>query len=428
MKLKSVIGIGCLISFMLCVMAVSLFVGAIILRGMFFGAPHHRGMCADIDLERVREAELDLKKGKAKEALVALAPVEVLTSNRGCEITLIRAAACCMLEGNCKRVRDVTEAGRFTAMIQSCAELYDKLILYCDYTARHGSPSAAAALIDCAMYLDEWISPRCDLQLLQAQYCLQGGEKKKAAALCQRLWDDGQANNWNWSYVNKNAEFRKILKALKEQSGESDEKWLMAREITNFPENCYIYLQPLGDVDMKLLQDVRAKVQDFFGTATKILPPIPLTHRERSYSLRESKYNANDMCPDMIRGLRVPADAFSVVLITGEKIGTPDIGWIYSESSKNRHLVSYNTWLEWEHHWQVVVLSNVVVSDISSQLDLNGFFPCVTAKSGNNDAMRRVKFAYSPAIQEKYRSLDLRAAKEASIENYKEWGAIIVQP
>ena len=239
---------------------------------------------------------------------------------------------------------------------------------------------------------------------------------------------DGRENNWNWSYVDKDSEFKTTLLALKEQAGESDEKWLKAREIASFPTNCFIYLQPLGTVDTKLLEEVRAKVQDFFGTDTKILPPMPLSKRERSYMPSEGKYDADHLRPDMIRRLKVPSNAFSVVMITNEKIGTEDFGWIYSQSTENRHLISYHIWRElgWEHHWQTVVLSNVVVSDISRQLNLNGTFPCVSASSGNCDAMRRVKFAYSPSIQEKYRIVDLTAAKNESIKQYKEWGATII--
>lgn len=423
MTLKHV-GIGVLVLLALCFSAFSFYVGALTLKYMFFGVPHQR----DLDLECVHEAERDLAAGKAKDALVTLAPIEVINSNRGCYITLIRAAACCMVDGNCKRVLDDTDYGAFTCLIHSSDELYEKLVRYCDYTSRHGSPQAAAALIDGAMYLDLWLSPRCDLQLLQAQYCLQGGDVKRAAALCQRLWDDGEANNWNWSYVDNDSEFKKILLGLKKLAGASDEKWLTAKEITNFPENCSIYLQPLGDVNMKLLEDVRAKVRDFFGARTVILPPMPLSQQERSYMASDGKYDADHLRPDMLRRLRVPADAFSVVMITKEKIGTHSIGWIFSQSTKNGHLISYHTWLDWEHHWQVVVLSNVVVSDISRQLNLSGTFPCVTASSGNVDSMRRVKFAYSPEIQEKYRAIDLTAAKAKSTEDYKEWGATVLAP
>jgi len=430
MKTSTVIGLGILALLGMCMITVAVVIGGLFLHNYLrFYHREQRVVEHDrVDLTRLNEAERAIRKGKGQEALVALAPLEVIDSNRGCMITLIRASALCMTEGTCSSVRDQIEFGKFTGLIHGCDELYRKLLSYSAYTSRYASPKAAAELIDLAMYADSWLSPRCDLQLVQAEYCLRGGEKKKAAALCQRLWDDGHENNWKWSYVTNNAAFKTKLTELKREAGESDERWLQAKELQDFPANCTIYLQPLGNVDMKLLEPVRANVQSFFGASTKILPMIPLTHRERSYMPQEAKYDADHLRPDTIRNLRVPSDAFSVVLITGEKIGTLHIEWIYAQSSENRHLVSYYIWNKWELHWQIVVLSNVVVSNLSRQLGLEGTFPCVSTSSGNMDTMRRVKFAYAPEIQEKYRSLDLLAAQKRSIEDFKAWGATIVDP
>lgn len=430
MKAKVAFGIGILVFVAVCFSAASLYVSTRVVLNLMIASSRraHTTTPDDLDLARIHEAERDVRNGKGKEALVALAPLEVLNSNRGCMITLIRGAACCMTEGNCQRIQAESDAGQFTGMLFGCDELYQKLLLYCSHAARNGSPSAAANLIELAKYLDSWISPRCDLQLLQAEYYLKGGDKREAAVLCQRLWDDGEENSWNWSDVDDDQRFKLKLASLKEKAGASDEKWLMAREIRDFPTNSSFYLQPLGDVDANVIEEVRANVQSFFGAPAKVLTAMPLTHRERSFMVQEGRYDADHLRPDMIGKLRVPADAFSVVLITGEKMGTEHIGWIYSQSSENRHLISSFMWRDWHRHWQVVTLSRAVVSAISNQLNLRGTFPCVTTGSGDYDAIRRAKFAYSPEIQEKYRAVDLLAAKSKSIEDYKAWGATIVDP
>lgn len=430
MKTSTAIGLGVLALVGTCILGVVILFGSLFVRNFIvnFYRVQQSAKLDSIDLRRIHEAETAIRHGKGNEALTAIAPLDVLGSNRGCLITLIRASAICMTEGSCSNVFHAIEYGRFTTRIHNSDELHEKLLSYCAATSRYASPKAAAELIDLAMHMDSWLSPHCDLQLVQAEYCLLAGDKRRAANLCQQLWDDGAANNWNWSYVDDDGAFRKKLSSLKAQAGESDERWRTAVEIKAFPTNFTIYLQPLGHVDTKLLDAVCTNVSTFFGARTVVRPTIRLTHLERSYLPREDKYDADHLRPDMIGQLRIPANAFSVVLITGEKIGTPHIGWIYAQSAESRHLISYHVWREWELHWQIVVLSNVIVSCLSHQLDLFGTYPCVSTSSGDMDAMRRVKFAYSPAIQEKYRMIDLATAKDKAIDDYKAWGSTITSP
>lgn len=380
----------------------------------------------DPELLRIEAAERYLKRGKAREALDILAPVKVLDSNRGFNVTLIRAAACCMLEGNCRRVLDATEPGRFTCLMHSCKELEENLLRYCAHTAKHGSPQAAAELVRAAMSLDRWMSPRCDLMMLEAEYRFQGGDRKGAASLCQSIWDDGTANNWKWINVADNNALRRRLTSLREKVGPGEERWLTGREVRPFPPGCRIYLQPLGESDAKLMADVCERVEAFFGAKAGVLPALPLSKRDPSYLPATDAFNADRLRPEALKRLRVPEDALAVVMVTRERIGTPHIPWIISQSDGNGHLISTCKWREWSHYWQLMALGKCVISLVSRQLGLRGYYPCVTSGMGHADVMRRVKFAYAPDIQEAYRALDLEAAQRRSVEAYREGGAEIV--
>lgn len=377
----------------------------------------------DVEIEHVRAAERHLKEGRPQEALDELTCTKVLYTYRGCYITLIRCAAHCMLDGNCDQVVSQYKPGDFTTMIHDCSELKDKLLRYCEAIKRYRGSGEAAELLDAALTFDAWLSPCSDLQLARAQYRFEGGDSLQAANLCQRLWDDGKENSWNWSYVKDDRSFKEQLQELRIKAGEGSEKWLKAREIRAFPQGRVIYLQPLGEMSDYVVQNVRARVEDFFGVATTNLPALRLTHREKSYQRAKKRYDAQDLMAGTLKRMQIPTNAFAVVMITKEMMGTPGHGWIYSTSGDVEHLISSYPWSDWNPHWQVVTIGNVAISDVSRQMGLGGLFPCITCSSGNSDAMRRVKFAYSPATQEEYRALDLEAQGKRSDDASRKLGA-----
>lgn len=319
------------------------------------------------------------------------------------------------------------EAGEFEVMgTMTHFQLSELLGRYLELLAKNKGPGAAVAFINESMRKDAWLSPRTDIQFLLAKYSLAAGDRAGAALLCQRLWDEGKANNWSWYYVDNNATFKKQLEELKAQAGESDEKWLKACEVKPFPAACALYIQPLGTLDTNLLEQTRASVQEFFGARTEILPVIELTKDEPSYIKESNKYDAARLLPDTLKRLKVPADALAVAMVTRENICADGYAWIYSRRVKNGILCSCFVWLKQNQKVRQICLRNSVIGNISNTLALKGRFPCITASTGDATSSLKMKVAFCADVQEKYKALDLSEEQLKSLELFKAAGATIV--
>lgn len=380
----------------------------------------------DVEIGYVYKAEKSLLEGQPRAALEQLTHTKVLRTYRGCYITLIRCSAYCMIEGNCKDVIGEADVTDFTTMIHDCPDLKDKLLRYCKAIKRYRGAGAAAELMDAALLFDGWLSPCSDLQLARAQYRFEGGDSPQAANLCQRLWDDGSSNSWDWSYVDDDRAFKSRLQALRDKVGEGREQWLKGREIRPFPQRYSIYLQPLGTIGSNTVQGVRERIEDFFGAKTTVLPTLPLTHQEWYYQKDRSRYDAAFLLEEMAKLTQVPDDAFAVVMITQDKMGASSHGWIYSTSDANLHLISSYPWSSWSRPSQVVTIGNAAISDIIHQLNIRGLFPCISCSSGDTDAKRRVRLGFSPEVQGQYRACNLEVVGRISVEGLRKRGILVV--
>jgi hypothetical protein len=305
-------------------------------------------------------------------------------------------------------------------------QMRELLTRFIDLLAARKGPQAAVAYLNRSMREDYWLSTHADSQLQLAQYTLATGDRSGAAALCQRLWDVGEAGAWSWKGVVDNEVFKKRLEELKARAGASDEKWLKACEVNPFPTTCTLYIQPLGTVDMGLIEQVRAGVHEFFGARTVILPPLELSKDEPSFNKEGNTFDATRLLPDTVRKLKVPADALAVAMVTKEHLCTPDLIWINFRYEKKGVLCSYFVWAQRSPTDRAICLRNSVISSISGTLELQGRFPCITAGTGDAGSSLRMKFAFCPEVQARYRTLDLAAEQRKAIEQYRRSGATIV--
>jgi hypothetical protein len=353
-------------------------------------------------------------EGQAREALACIA-----SCRPSCRVLKTRAKAY-------RRINDNAE--EFAALERLPAnQMGDLLPRFIDLLASRKGAQAAVEYINHCMRDDHWLSAHADIELQLAQYTLAAGDKKSAAAICQRLWDVGESNVWSWKGVGDSRVFKKRLEEVRAQTGASEERWLKACEVQPFPARHALYIQPLGAVDMKLIEQVRASVQVFFGARTEILTQLELSKNEPSFDKESCKYDATRLLPDTFRKLRVPSDALAVAIITKENLCTPDLMWIYSRQDKQGILCSYFVWAQKPLSDRATCLRNAVIGNISGMLGLHGRFPCITASTGDAGSSLLMKFAFCPEVQARYKALDLVAEQRKSIKLFESAGAVIVQ-
>ena len=307
-------------------------------------------------------------------------------------------------------------------------QLRELMVRYIELLAKRRGPQAAVDYIDGLLRKDQnMFGMRNDVQFLLAKNTLAAGDRKRAAALCQRLWDVGKANNWNWFYVGDRKAFTRQLEELRAQAGESDETWLTAGELQPFPPRCKLYIQPLGTLDTNLLEKARAGVEAFFGAPAEILPALELTREERAYHPVNNKYEAYPLINDTLRRLRVPADALAVAMVMREHLYSG--GWDQVQSRRNDTgiLISYFGWLRHKPVEREKLLRNTLIMNISNQLGLAGVFPCISAGAMDDTSPLLEKFAYSPEMQALYKKLDLAAEQEKAVRQFRKAGATIVE-
>jgi hypothetical protein len=305
--------------------------------------------------------------------------------------------------------------------------LYER---YLELLAKKKGDQAVAELLETTIKRDSWFAEKVFVRLLVAEYGLKAGNKDRAARICQQLLDEGKSHQWRWDYVEDNVSFKRRLEVLQSQAGQFKESWLKAREIQSWPTNCAIYLQPLGDVDQKLLTKIKTAVKDFYGAKTEILPAIPLSRDKDYYVASRNQFDASLVLADVTKKMKVPDDALVVGMIMRESMFADHLRWSYARRDGRLVLVSYFMWAaSKDASLCEIALRNSVVADIALTMNVRGGeYPCITSGSDNARSILRKKFAFSEPVQLKYKALDLAAEQQKNIEFFRKAGATIVSP
>ena len=331
------------------------------------------------------------------------------------------------------RVKALRELGDETAEFELMStmtqyQLRELLGRYIDLLAKRKGPQAAVDYIKGLLHEDQRSNGmRNDIQFQLAKYTLATGDKKRAAALCQRLLDVGKANNWTYFRVGDSKAFKKKLEEMQAQTGPSDEVWLKAREIQSFPSNCALYIQPLGTIETNMLEKARSGVQEFFGARTEILPVIEIA-RDVSYYRKESnKFDSFYMIKDFLPRLKVPADAMAVAMVTREMLCDGGYTWVQYKRDNHGILISCFMSQKQAPSLRARLLRNQLITTISHQLGLRGVYPCIAAGTRDDISALFEKYAYSPEVQPVYAALDLAAEQRKWIEEFRKSGAAVVE-
>lgn len=304
--------------------------------------------------------------------------------------------------------------------------LYER---YLTLLAKKDGDRAVADLLEATMKRDSWFAEKVFVRLLVAEYGSKAGNKERAARICQQLLNEGKSHQWRWDYVEDNVSFKRRLENVQRQAGQVKESWLTACEIQPCPTNCAIYIQPLGDVDQKLLAKIKTAVKDFYGAKTEALPSIPLSREKDYYVASRNQFNAPLVLADVTRQIKLPDDALAVVMIMRESMFADNLRWSYMRREGRLVLVSYFMWASDGQAWCEIALRNSVVADVALTMNVKGGeYPCVTSGSDNAHSILRKKFAFSEPVQAKYKALDLSAEQQQNIDFFRKAGATIVSP
>ena len=305
-------------------------------------------------------------------------------------------------------------------------ELYER---YLALLAKKKGDNAVVELLEATIKRDSWFSEKVFVRLLVAEYSLKAGNKDRAARICQQLLDDGRSHQWRWDDVADSASLKRRLEVLQSQAGQVKESWLKACEIQSCPTNYAIYLQPLGDVDEKLLKKIQSAVKGFYGAKTGILPSIALSRDKDYYVASRNQFNAPLVLVDVTRQIKLPDDALAVVMIMRESMFADGLRWSYMRRQERLLLVSYFMWASDAPAQCELALRNSVVADVALTMNVRGGeYPCITSSSDNAHSILRKKFAFSEPVQLKYKALDLAAEHEKNIDFFRKAGATIVSP
>ena len=98
-------------------------------------------------------------------------------------------------------------------------------------------------------------------------------------------------------------------------AGEIDVSWPTAAEVRSIPSEYKMYLQPAGDVDVKLIEAATAIAADFFGCEFIIRPTIPTPKSQLIYPSDLTYYKSVPLLRHLVSARPAPRDAIHQLFI-----------------------------------------------------------------------------------------------------------------
>ncbi|HPN84431.1 MAG TPA: hypothetical protein PK821_03745, partial [Victivallales bacterium] len=156
-----------------------------------------------------------------------------------------------------------------------------------------------------------------------AKACIKKGDKQRAAVIINALIKESRGKTSDWIEDNWKAECLE----LKKQIGDIDEdkaEWKTAAQVREFPEEYKIYIQPIGDPQIKNIQEAATNIAAYFGAKVEILPGIPMPDDPVSFNKEKGKYNARPLSRMLALSNEIPPDAIILEYISKDNIIWPN--------------------------------------------------------------------------------------------------------
>lgn len=265
--------------------------------------------------------------------------------------------------------------------------------------------------------LGHWVMDTPEVQLEYARALLAVGNKSKASALCSGLSE--QLARGRSPSMLKMSQIREELETLKEECGSAAIAWKTLGEIKPFPAEYPLYVQPFGDVDLRMVTDAATNAAAFLQTVIKVLPPLPMPQKDDAYYWKEqNRWSKQSLRLMATYGATVPDDAFLVFYITREDFGPSPTLWLWSSSYPDGSVwITYHWWERRNRSSLTETVAKGIAWNIPAMLLRKGRCAnpaCLFSGSGDASGPTHKRFAICEDCQKWYRSADVCSANKYS--------------
>lgn len=214
--------------------------------------------------------------------------------------------------------------------------------------------------------------------------------------------------------------------------------WLPASAVRKLPDHYAVYLVPVGEIDIVLVNEAAKRLSDHLGGRVQVLTSIPLPERSKP-SMKDREQNAytlktRELLDGLLKESQIPGDALQVVYVTAEKflnrptwehcvtdVASPN--YYDPDAPENPIIVSCYGYSETKVIWKGTVES--IAWKAASMLrkehhkegnSLRGpkysicpNYPCMHYGRPENSGMTGLVFLMCPDCQEEYRNASLES-------------------
>jgi len=139
-------------------------------------------------------------------------------------------------------------------------------------------------------------------------------------------------------------EARSLLRGLETEARGVEDLWRMPAQFKPIPAHCRIYMIPLGDVDMAIVNSAGRNAAEFFGTNVVITPVVPVPRT--ALKINEFVLDAQSLRDELVKSGPFPRDALFVAWITAMRtdLSIPDriVTHRYTPDQGNPVVISYH--------------------------------------------------------------------------------------
>jgi len=251
-----------------------------------------------------------------------------------------------------------------------------------------------------------WIVNRPEYQIELVKACIESGDKKRAATLIDILSSKNIFEKIKKESKERAAEITELKKQLGDVTGI---EWKTAARVKKIPEEYKIYFQPVGDMDMKSLEEAAKSLSGYFGIKTVVLPVLPMPQDPDCFKKDRGQYDAKALAERVAMSTELPSDALFIAYFTKESIYQDDLRFVYGSyySEYGGSVISYHM-INYGNMKISDVLAKTAASMLVSRYMQNKCksFSCISVSSGKMDGNADKQLALCETCQKNYAKLD----------------------
>ena len=143
----------------------------------------------------------------------------------------------------------------------------------------------------------------------------------------------------DYIFYKTSREFKKKIRKTMEKLGlkKREEKWKPPYKVRRIPEQYKFLLVPLGEVSKNKIEEMKNRFKEVFDTELLVSKKsIPISALPKNaFDLSERMYNARKICKWVCENVKLPDDAFQVVLFSREPFANTTSSYFNERSGIN---------------------------------------------------------------------------------------------